>query len=84
MVRSDGLWGILYSVIATLSVNPPGRFKTLDENEYYCEACRFLDEDAIPCSCEKGHGRVAYRHAACEDFNFGYQKQVKESTNNGV
>jgi hypothetical protein len=34
----------------------------------HCETCKFLNEEPTPCECEKGKGRVAYRHPACEEY----------------
>ena len=36
--------------------------------DYCCEDCGKFDESEIPANCRAGHGKVAFRHKACSDF----------------
>jgi hypothetical protein len=47
------------------------------EQEYYCENCRFFDDEPVPSECRKGHGQVAYLHRICESFQI--RSEVKET-----
>jgi hypothetical protein len=46
------------------------------ERELHCENCNFFDDDPVPGECRKGHGKVAYLHPICE--NFQIRNEVKE------
>jgi len=39
-----------------------------EDKEYHCEDCQLFNEEEIPADCQKGHGKVAFRHPICSDF----------------
>jgi C4-type Zn-finger protein len=49
----------------------------IQEQEYHCENCNFLDDEPVPSECRKGRGQVAYFHRVCG--NFQLRSGVKKS-----
>jgi hypothetical protein len=47
----------------------------VQEPEYHCDDCKFLDDEPVPRECRKGYGQAAYLYKPCGNFQLRIQAE---------